>query len=290
MNWELLKVFLAIAETGTLSGAAKYLGVNHSTIFRRLQTLESSVGARLLEKVNNKYILTQLGEDVLLESRKISDSFDRVDRQIMGADFNPKGTVRITAPYNIVNFYLSRVLADFCFQYPDIEINLLSSNLDFNLDQRQADIAIRVTASPPEHWVGRQLCQIPWKVFGSHRYIEENGLPDNLSDLKHHRLIGACGAMLKLPGFLWLDDHHMDNVGVRCDELIAMSYFAEQGHGLAILPMDQMREGIVPLLDYPHGKFSTLWLLTHPDLRKVERIRLVMTHLAQALPLAIEGP
>ena len=281
MNWDSFKVFLAIAETGTLAAASKALGINHSTVFRRIQALESDIGVRLIEKIENKYVLTPMGEQVLDEGKKIAEAFDAIDRRIMGADFQPKGTVKITAPYNIVNRYLSMHLADFCLQYPEIKIDLLSSNLSFNLNNRQADIAIRATSNPPEHLVGRKLSAIPWGVYAGRDYIESHGRLSSLSELSQHRLIGASSTMLKLPGFTWLEENYANSIVVRCDELTAMSYFAEYSHGLAMLPDDQSRAGIVRLMDYMPGKSSDLWLLTHPDLQKVERIRLVMAHLTK---------
>lgn len=283
MNWDSLKVFLAIAETGSLSGAAKALGVNHSTVFRKLQALEADIGVRLLEKIENKYVLTRAGEEVLDEGQKISESFDAIDRRIMGADFQPRGTVKITAPFNIVNRYLPKLFAEFCCQYPDIEIEFFSSNQDFNLANRQADIAIRATSSPPEYLIGRKLCQIRWGVFGDKNYFKRHSQLDSLDDLISHRLIGASGAMGNLEGFVWLDNNYTENITIRCDELTAMSYMAEHGHGLAFLPVDQRREGIVQYLEFPPGKSSDLWLLTHPDLRKVERIRLVINYLSDRL-------
>lgn len=281
MDWRLLKVFLAIADTGSLSGASKMLGVNHSTIFRQLQALESGIGVKLLEKIDNKYVLTMMGEDVLREGRKISDIFELIDRRIAGANLRPKGTVKITAPYNIVNRYLPEMLQGFSKDYPAITIDLQSSNLDLNLNNRQADIAIRATPAPAEHLVGRKLCQIPWGVYGSSSYTDTYGMPKVLGDLEQHRLIGGSGAMLNLPGFDWVKNHYPNAITMTCDELTAMSYFAEHGHGLAFLPLDQARKGIIKLFDFPPGKTSNLWLLTHADLRNVERIRLVTHHLAE---------
>ncbi len=289
MDWNSLKMFLAIAESGSLSGAAQSLGVNHSTVFRRLQGFESEIGVKLLEKIENKYVLTPMGEEVLQEGRKISEAFDLIDRRVTGADHRPKGVVKITAPYNIVNRYLPHVLSDFHSEYPDIEINLLSSNLDLNLNNRQADIAIRATLSPPEHLVGRKLCEIPWGVYASKAYIDVHGAPKTQKELGKHKLIGASGAMLNIAAFIWLEKNFSESITMRCDELTAMSSFAECGYGFAFLPVDQAREGIVNVLDCSPGKLSDLWLLTHPDLRKVERIKLVMAHLANAFSQGFSG-
>ena len=108
MDWNALKMFLAIAENGTLTGAAKVLEVNHSTVFRRLNTFEDEIGGRLFERLNHGYELTAMGEELLLKAKKIAASFDDMERHIIGKDIQPKGTVKITAPNNIAYRYLSR--------------------------------------------------------------------------------------------------------------------------------------------------------------------------------------
>jgi len=282
MDWNSLKIVLAIAESGTLSGAAKSLGINHSTVFRRLNAFEAEVGGRLFERFKYGYQLTPMGEELLSAAQNISEAFDDLERQIVGKDIQPKGVVKITAPNNIAYRYLPRYLAAFHAQYPDIRVEVLASNLEFNMSTRQADIAIRVTPSPPDYLVGRQLGSISWSVYASCDFQTKHGVLCSVDDLQHHRLIGAAGGMRDLPGFVWLEQHYPEQIVTRCDDLVAMSYFAESGAGLAFLPDDQLRPEIRRLFRFEPGETSCLWLLTHPDLRNVERIKLVMRHLTLA--------
>ncbi|MFV9616724.1 MAG: LysR family transcriptional regulator [Gammaproteobacteria bacterium] len=282
MDWNALKIFLAIADSGTLTGAAKALEVNHSTVFRRLNTFEDEVGGRLFERLKHGYELTSMGQELLIEAKKIASSFDDMERHIVGKDIQPKGTVKITAPNNIANRYLSRYLTEFNLAYPDIRIELLISNLEFNMTNRQADIAVRATDSPPEHLVGRMVRSIKWSVYASEIYKTKFGCPKNINQLNAHTLIGAAGMMKNLPAYIWLEKKLPQQIKIRCDELTAMAAFVEAGHGLAILPDDQQRPGISKLFTFDSGEGSNLWLLTHPDLRHVERIKLVMQHLAKS--------
>lgn len=286
MDWNALKLFLAIAENNTLSGAAQDLEVNHSTVFRRLNAFEDEIGGRLFERLSHGYELTAMGEELLISAKKIAASFDALERQIVGKDIQPKGTVKITAPNNIAYRYLPRYLTEFNKSYPDIRIELLISNLEVNLNSRQADIAVRATPAPPEHLVGRKVRQLKWSVYGSKTYekmhAKKSGMPINIKQLKTHSLIGATGAVSQLPAYRWLDKNLPQNICVRCDELIAMAAYAEAGQGLAILPDDQQRSTITKLFTFEPGQTSNLWLLTHPDLRYVERIKLVMQHLAKS--------
>jgi len=113
-------------------------------------------------------------------------------------------------------------------------------------------------------------------------YKDKFGLPKDIDELIDHSLIGATGVMRRLPAFIWLDEHFECQVKTRCDDLTAMSYFAESGQGLAFLPDDQCRPELLRVFGLQDGIPSNLWLLTHPDLRNVERIKLVMQHLTLA--------
>jgi DNA-binding transcriptional LysR family regulator len=282
MDWNSVKVFLAIVRRGSLSGAATDLGVNHSTIFRRLNSFEQDIGGQLFERKNNRYELTTLGHELLEQARSIENSFDGINRRLVGQDFQPKGIVKITAPNNIAYRYLPRYLTDFNIQYPEIQIELLVSNQELNMSNRQADIAVRSTSSPPEHLIGRQVSTLNWSIFGSKAYQDKFGFPCDIDELTRHALIGATGGMSRLRAFKWLEKHFADQVITRCDDLTAMSYFVESGQGLAYLPDDQARPELIRLFGIKESEASNLWLLTHPDLRNVERIKLVMQYLTKA--------
>ena len=198
MDWNSLKIFLAINDAGSLSGAAERLSVNHSTIFRRLNSFEGEIGGRLFERFNNQYLLTPLGEELLVTAKEIASSFDSLDRQIVGKDIQPHGLVKITAPNNIAYRFLPDYIADFSTLYPDISVEILASNQTLNMSNRQADIAIRATAKPPEHLVGRRICQFGWSVYGSAAYKKQYGSPNKLEDLQQHvpGISGCDGGLL----------------------------------------------------------------------------------------------
>lgn len=280
MDWNSLKIVLAIGKSGSLSGAAKSLDINHSTVFRRLNAFEEEIGGRLFERLPHGYKLTALGEELFAIATDIEESFDDLERQIVGKDIQPKGVVKITAPNNIAYRFLPRYLTNFLKEYPEIRIEILASNLEFNMTNRQADIAIRATPSPPEHLVGRLLRKVKWSVYAANNAKDRTRYPRKIEDLGKYRLIGATGMMRNLPAFIWLEKYLSEQIFTRCDDLVAMSYLAQAGHGLAILPDDQYRPEIKKLFTFAPGETSELWILTHADLRHVERIKLVMQHLA----------
>lgn len=281
MDWNAIKLFLAIVEQGSLSGAARVLDINHSTAYRRLNNFEDAVGSRLFERLSHGYELTTMGEAILDKAELAQTSIHDLERLIMGQDHQPRGLVKITAPNSIAYQYLPRYLASFKQEYPDIEFEILVSNQELNMTNRQADIAIRATEKPPSHLVGRMVREVGWGAYCSQGYVKQFGRARDESDLQGHRLIGATGMMRHLPYFEWQEKHHADAIRLRCDDLTAMSYFAEQGQGIALLPNDHYQQDIVRLFALRDNPVSRLWLLTHPDLRQVERIRLIMQHLAR---------
>jgi len=170
--------------------------------------------------------------------------------------------------------------------YPEIQIELLVSNLEKNMSNRHADIALRVTSQPPDHLVGREVCRIKWGVYGHADYLAKHGRPKNISELNQHCLIGGAGALRNHTVLSWLDKKHSTCIGPRSDDLVAMSHLANSAQGLALLPDDLALAGIERLFSFTPAKENQLWILTHPDLRKVERIKIVMQFLNKALAKA----
>ncbi len=280
MDWNGLKTFLTIAREGSLSAASKKLGVNHSTVFRRLAQFEESVGSRLFDRIDNQYHLTEVGISLYSRGENIATEIDDLERVLSGYDKTLTGKVRITAPDNIAYRYLPKYFTGFHALYPEIEIELVVSNQDFSLTRREADIAVRATPNPPEHLIGRKICQFHWGVYTARNKRKLHA--KNIADLDDYPLIGGDGHMSNLPAFQWLDKEYPSSQVARSNDLVAMAAMAEAGLGLAVLPDDQARPELKRLFECPQAQFSDLWLLTHADLRKVERIHLLMEYLSES--------
>lgn len=279
MDWNALKILAQINQSGSMSSAAKALGVNYTTVFRKMEALEQSVGGKLFERGRVQYSPTPLAEELLSPAKEMLAQAEQIQRQIIGKEFLPSGMVKITAPFNIANRSLPRVLKNIRRDYPDIHFQILSSNDEVNLNTRIADIAVRATSSPPQHLLGKKVTTIPWAIYTSQDFAFNNGSAPRLESLSNYPLIGGTGSMLRLPAFQWLEKHHSDAIVYRSDELTAMSHMAEQGLGIAFLPLDQMREQLHQAGIFEPGKTSDLWVLTHPDLRNTKRIRITLDYL-----------
>jgi DNA-binding transcriptional LysR family regulator len=281
LDWNALKIFLAVAEQQNLVAAAESLSMSHSTVYRRLNDFEEQVG-RLFERLNGQYELTELGEKMLLQGRSIRHSFDDIERELAGQDTQPKGLVRITAPASFAYHYLPQQLAKFNQLYPEIQLELLVTPLELNMTNRQADIALRITSTPPDHLVGREVKKIQWGVYGNAEYCEQFGKANNLTELDQHTVIGAAAGLCSHPTYSWIDKKLSHCIGPRTDDLVAMASLANNAHGLAVLPDDLKQPGLERLFTFEPAKANQLWVLTHPDLRKVERIKLVMKFLSDS--------
>ena len=282
MNWDDLRYFLAVAETGTLAGASRRLGVNHSTVFRRINRFEGEVEAVLFERLLDGYQLTLAGEDLLAHARAIGAEVDQLQLKLQGKEFQPRGTVRITAPEHIANEFLPGYLAGFREQYPDIALELDVGAVSRDLTRREADLAVRATNDPPPHLVGMRTVLLNWSCFASPAYLETYGTPAGPERLGEHKVIGADGRLRGLPPFRHLDASEHRHTDLRCSTLNSMAAMARAGFGIALLPDDQVQPGLTRLFPCEPAYASDLWLLTHPELRRTERIHLLMTHLQQA--------
>lgn len=280
MDWNLVRTFLTIAEQGSLAGAARELKVNHSTIFRRLNQFEQDLEVRLFDRIDGQYKLTIAGQELLTKAEPIGQSFELLQRQVTGGDYQPRGKIRLTAPDNLAYQYLPNYLARFKSLYPEISVELVVSNQEHNISRLEADIALRATPQPPEHLVGRSLVKLDWAVYAAPNFTEP---PQSIEALSQFPIIGAADHMSQLPAFRWLDKQFANQVVIRSNDLCAMAALAEQGMGLALLPADQAVRNLTRLFTLNPGRQSHLWLLTHPDLRKVERIKLLMAHLAKCI-------
>ena len=283
MDWDLLRYFLAVADAGTLHGAARKLGVNHSTVFRRVDRFEAEVETRLFERLRDGYQLTTAGEELLEHARRAGEEIDLLQLKVLGKDFRPSGKIRLTAPENLAYEYLPRYLTDFSKRYPEISLEIIVGDAHLNLTQREADIAVRATQRPPPHLVGRKILSVRWGYFASKGYLKQKGRPKNSAALAGHRVIGADGALQQIQPFQSLaTDLGINGISITCSTLNAMSAMAVAGFGIALLPDDQVKPSLIRLFDVKPQFLSEIWLLTHPELRRTERIRLLMNHLYQA--------
>lgn len=282
MDWNDLRLVLAVVQAGTLSGAARSLRVTHSTVFRQLGAIEEGLGVRLFERFRDGYSATPAGETVATLAARFADDFVALERRLAGQDLRPSGTVRIATTDTVCTLLMRHVPA-LRTAHPEIHLEITASNAMANLTRREADIAIRPVPEPPETLVGRRIANIAHAIYGSSDWLSRRG-GKGLSD---STWIGLDDTLATTVIGRWMQTTIRDDqMALRVDTLPALKDAVRGGMGVALLPCylgdeDEQLRRIRPAA-VPEVR-STLWLLTHGDLRRTARIRAVMDFLATAL-------
>ncbi len=284
-SWEDLRFFGAIARTGSLSGAARELHVNHSTVFRRLNALETSLGVRLFDRLQGRYVLTTAGESMDSGVERVHNEIDALERKMLGQDHQLAGEIRLATTDALAQNYLQPNLLRFHQRYPRVRIELLCSNLFFDLSKREADIALRPTNDPPGHLIGRELARSAWAVYGAPAYLEDRDPPRDEADLKAHTLIAGDSSLAGVPANRWIQARAADTTAMQADSFVTQWSAARTGFGLAVLPcvLADRDAGLIRVLGPIKELETGLWLLTHPDLRQTTRIRTFVGWLGEAI-------
>jgi len=280
-DWEDLRYLLAIGRAGSLAGAARALAVNHSTVFRRLQQAEARLGLRVFERLPEGYVPTAVGAAVLEEAARMGEAADALARRAAGSDVRLSGRIRLTTAPSLATDYVAPLLPAFLARYPDIRVEIAVGDRDYDLARREADLALRATAAPPEWLVGRKLCDLRWWVCAGEAYAHP---PAGMHELQAHPVIGAEASFLRVAPFAWLEKTQAEaRIVARSNDLNTMAALAVAGVGLALLPSDQWRPGLRRLFPLQPEFPAALWLLTHPDLRRVARLQAFSDFLSASL-------
>lgn len=282
LNWDDLRFFLTVARDGTLAKAALRLGVTHSTVFRRINSLESDIGMKLFSRIPEGYRLTERGYAFLNLVEHVSDDIDMLYRYIEQSNNDVSGRILLTVPASIAHVQLPLFISEFRARYREVEINLLVSDECLDLQRCEADMAIRITHSPPDNLIAHRLTTLTWSAYASHSYVERHGAPATLEDLRGHQVLCCTKELLRYKAYKWLEDNVDDaNVVGRCNDLTSTSRLVQAGMGLALLPDDMQLPGLVRLFPLPMTTASVGWLLMHPDFRECRKLRVFRDYLIE---------
>jgi DNA-binding transcriptional LysR family regulator len=283
IDWEDLRILLAVAEGGSLAAAARALGVNHTTVLRRLNTVERRLGLRLFDRLPAGYAPTAGGEEMLAAARRVAETVTALERRLSGQDLRLEGALRVATTDTLMASVLPGLLAAFRRLHPGILVEVTTANAFANLTRRDADVAIRPVAGPPEALVGRRVAGIGFAAYAAPEYLAEAaaGLP-----LPVHRWIGLDDSLAGSTVARWMRQAlPAAEVALRCDSLLGARLAAEAGLGMAALPCylgdgSAVLRRVAPLPAVPE---TALWVLTHEDLRRTARVAAFTGFAAAAL-------
>ena len=282
-NWDDHRFFLAVARQTSLKKAAEVLGVNRSTVLRRITAFEKELGVRLFDRLPNGYFTTAAGDEILESAAKMEAEASEVRRRIAGRDTRLSGTIRVSLSGPLATYVLMPDFAAFSEHHPDIKLELMTSYNMPDLDRREADVAIRISNDPPDDLVGRRIVKVARAVYMGAAFLtaEDNPHPQSASSLNW------IGWSVDPSSMQSIEDSNFPDRPV--DAVVTDPYATvkalEAGMGMSILPC-YMGDSESGLCRIPGGnlRWSTdLWVLTHKDLRNTSRIRKFTDYISEAL-------
>ncbi|MEJ6393520.1 LysR family transcriptional regulator [Gymnodinialimonas sp. 2305UL16-5] len=282
LNWTDYETVLQIAETGTLSAAARLAGSSHPTMFRRVNAIEQKLGVRLFERFRTGYQATPAGEEIVATARQFAQLANETERRVSGRDLRPSGLVRIATTDTLLYGLLAPRLAELREQEPQISVEVVVSNEVADLSLRHADIAIRPMLAPDGYLIGRRLGTIQQCVYIHRAHHTATAKTRDLADLPW---VGPSASMTYPQFHAWLREHQLDDrCGYRVDSLLGMYSAVRAKIGASILPIYLAKQDpdLARIADAIPDMAVDLWLLTHPDLTRVGRVRAVLDHLAKS--------
>lgn len=289
LDWNDLRYFLAVARDGSTLAASRALRVSQTTVARRIAALEAALGFPVFEKRQAGYVLTPVGKDLVERAEQVERAAGGFEDAAAAQSRDVSGTVKITTEEVYAITILAPLLRELHEKYPDIVIELDTSQQVRDLGAGEADISLRSTKNNSQlaaGLVGRQLCVDDWALYCSADYAARHGVPKNRAQLKKHAFIGGGG------GNLWIHyQHWLQSLGL--ESQVAMHHATSggllsgvrSGFGIAVLPcvVADADPDLVQCLPPTSEHGRILWLFTHERCRHTPRVRAVIDFLYDRL-------
>lgn len=280
-----LELLLALVRGRSLGGAAERLKVDASTVFRSIKRIEKDVGELLFERSRQGYVPTELGRELAAYAERIETYLQEAREAATKSGGEPAGVLRVTTTDTILHGLLLPVLGRFTAAYPRIELELIASNALANLSQRDADVAIRATRKPPEHLTGTRLGPLPSAVFAVPSYLARCSTPLRLDQADW---IALDESLPEHPSVKWRRQRYPKLVPrYRCNSVLSVAGAVVSGLGVGVAPMFLLKDHPqAQLVEGPVKELDTdLWLLAHPDIRHLQRVKLLFEFLRENVTL-----
>ncbi|MFV3326878.1 LysR family transcriptional regulator [Pseudomonas sp. NY15372] len=284
ISWDDLRIIKAIEKGGSLVGAAATLGVNHSTVSRRLAALEALLGVALFDRRRARYVATTAGAELIVVAERMEQEVVSVTRRISSDTQGHDGDLRITTSDALLLDFLTPVIASFQRANPRIRIEVLVGNQPLNLTRGDSDIALRATLAPPENLFGRKVATIAWAVYGCNGDCADT-MPDPEA-LWAKQWVSFSHGLSGLKAFEFVRANVSEpRIVYRSDSVAGVAAAIAAGIGIGLLPC--MHGDLVPelkrLSPVQPEVYDELWVLTHPDMRKSDRVYAFLCHCAQEI-------
>jgi DNA-binding transcriptional LysR family regulator len=282
LSWDDFRLIKAIADSRGLGGAAADIGVNHSTMFRRLGQIEEALGTKLFERHRSGYAPTPAGEEMAALASRLDADITSFTRRLAGKEIAASGELRVTTNDSLLVHLLTPIFARFRQRNPAVQLDIVLANQALNLSKRDADVAIRATDSPPDTLVGRRAATIAWALYG--RAADFRAAPPEIDELTATRDWVSLGENLSHVKAVQFVRRHVapQRVAYRVNTVLGLAQAVEAGIGIGHLPcfIGDAAPDLVRLSPPVADFAADLWLLTHPDLRHSPRVRVFLDFVA----------
>ena len=287
LDWNDVRYFLAVAETGSTLAAGRKLRVSQTTAARRIAALEDGLDLKLFERRQSGYALTPAGEALVEQARAVEGAAGHFADVAAAQSRDVSGTVRVTASDIYAVTVLVPMLRDLHEAHPGIRIELVTSDHPLDLDAGEADVAMRASVMPQgAGLVVRRIAPDPWTLYCSRGYAARHRQPRNADDLRRHPIIGGGGEKIWPAYRAWLQRFDLeDAVVMEHGSATGLLAAVRAGAGMAVLPsfMADREPDLVQCLPPMKRDTIALWLMTHERLRHTPRVRTVMDFLGDRL-------
>lgn len=284
-DWSDFQAFLAIARSGQLARAGAAMGVDATTMGRRLRRLEARLGTTLFEQTREGQVLTEAGEALLLRVEAMAQAAADIG-EASGAPASLSGTLRISVAEGFGSWFLPPLVDEFAACYPGLTLDLVASSGFLSLSKREADIAVTLSRPKAGPVIARKLSDYALRLYAAPAYLAGHGLPRAAADLAQgHRLVGYIPDLLYDPALRYLDDVHPGlSAQLRSSSINAQRALIAAGAGIGVLPcfIGDADPDLVPVL--PNQRIVRgFWLVTHKDTHNLARIKAGKEWLAEAI-------
>jgi DNA-binding transcriptional LysR family regulator len=285
-DWGDLRYFLAVFRARTLAAAGKQLRVEATTVGRRVTALERDLEARLFDRTPQGFVLTEAGERVLDHAIEMEAQVAAVERKVSGDKGKLAGGVRLATSENLSVGFLASRLQPFLDAHPTVLLDVETGTQAVDLLRREADLALRVgprVRPEQQSLIARKLASVGLGLYASSGYLARRGHPSTKDGCAGHRVIGYCGELAEVGPSRWLRDHaHAATVALRANSMIGAARAVASGAGLGLLPcfVGDIEPGLERAIAEP-VLTNDLWLVVHPELRDVARVRVLYDFLVE---------
>lgn len=281
LNWDDLRYFLELVRLKRMSQVARKLGVDRTTVVRRIELMEKALNCRLFESTSEGHALTEAGQNLLVHAENVENGVGLLCEEALGQNLDVNGSVRVGTPEGLGVLFVMPRLQKLLDEHPNLSIEILSLPRFANLASREADIS--VTLDPPQRgrYIATRLIDYRYRLFASPDYLARHGPINRVADLASHPLVGYIDELLFSPQLRYLDDLiAQPRVRIASSGMLAQMSAIQHGLGIGVLAQ-YMTSGtnLVPLLPAEAVWNRTFWLATHADWYKTHRIRTVWNYL-----------